>query len=73
MPTTFLPLPASPPSHTLIVCLDVHVCMPIARLGLIHNTIDVEFHLSRGGGGGGGACKFSRLGYDGCYVQVIMK
>ena len=37
-----LPPPASPPSHTLIVCPNactVPQCMPVARLGLIHHTM----------------------------------
>ena len=39
-----LPPQASPPSHTQIVCPNVCMpvcpgCMPIARLGLIHNTM----------------------------------
>ena len=44
MPTTLSPSPASPPSHTLIVC--PNVCMPVypdvcllPGLGLIHNTM----------------------------------
>ena len=47
MPTTFSPSPSTPPpppSHTLILWPQrMHVCvprcMPIARLGLLHNTI----------------------------------